>query len=227
MITRFLLPGLPTKGGGNNNTPIGSKERPDAVGDIVFSDGTAVAYSEDLVLTGEQVDAAVAVIFYVGGTDGLGSRILGVGLTTDNNSYRWAVSGADTTNAIANTDAYDGSVNWGRFYDVYADARTTPSNYPAFQYANSYSAPGFTSNWYLPAINELEELKTNVEVVNNAINKIKATRSAVSIISTSGEYWSSSLGNSVGFVQFLDFSSSSSSQGQKNQTKKVRPIHAF
>ena len=211
------------KGGGNK---IGSKTRPTAVGDIVFSDGSAAPYED---MTSEQADAAVAVIFYAGGTDGLGNRVRGVALTQSEEG--WAMPGSNGYDSYygndVETDEYDGSVNWGRFYDVYADAQTTPSNYPAFQYANSYSATGFTSNWYLPAINELEELKTNVEVVNNAINKIKATRSAVSIISTSGAYWSSSLGNSGGFVQFLDFSSTTPSQGQKNASKKVRPIHAF
>lgn len=76
----------------------GSKPAPDTVGDIVFSDGSACAYTD--ILTSEQTDAAVAVIFYAGTeTDSLGKRVLGVGLK---NSYgdgtgamQWCISTAE------------------------------------------------------------------------------------------------------------------------------------
>ena len=60
---------------------IGQKAAPDAVGDIVFSDGSATPYTSGLTLTQAQKDAAVAVIFYNGtSTDVLGEKILGVGI---------------------------------------------------------------------------------------------------------------------------------------------------
>lgn len=76
----------------------GSKPAPNTVGDIVFSDGSACAYTD--ILTSEQTDAAVAVIFYAGTeTDSLGKRVLGVGLK---NSYgdgtgamQWCISTAE------------------------------------------------------------------------------------------------------------------------------------
>ena len=67
---------------------IGEKERPDVVGDIVFSDGSATAYSAGLTLTDKQKASAIAVIFYAGtSSDKLGERILGVGLKQ--NVFMW------------------------------------------------------------------------------------------------------------------------------------------
>ena len=48
----------------NNEALIGTKPVPDALYDIVFTDGSAMAYPENLgALTEEQIDAAVAMIF--------------------------------------------------------------------------------------------------------------------------------------------------------------------
>ena len=197
----------------------------------MFSDGSAVAYSEDLVLTGEQVDAAVAVIFYVGGTDGLGERILGVALTQNENTLAWAVNGAVCYNSYASTNEYDGSGNWGKITTKDSSAATTPSNYPAFQYANSYSTTGFTSGWYLPARYELRELRTNVATVNAAISLIADSRSGVSIMS-SETYWSSSeygsaIVNQAYFVELAETTTSTTDHDSKSGMRIVRPIHAF
>ena len=67
---------------------IGDSAAPSAVGDIVFNDGSAIAYTDGLELTDEQKEAAVAVIFYVGTDDAtsgtneniLGKKMLGVGI---------------------------------------------------------------------------------------------------------------------------------------------------
>lgn len=53
-----------------------------AVGDIIFTDGSALSYSDTLTLTDEQLAAAVAVVFYAGSSsDALGKKALAVGLT--------------------------------------------------------------------------------------------------------------------------------------------------
>ena len=62
--------------------PLGQKPHPDSVGDIVFTDGTATAYHDGLVLSEAQKNACAAVIFYKGtacSNDGR-ERLLGVGL---------------------------------------------------------------------------------------------------------------------------------------------------
>ena len=68
---------------------IGQKPAPDAVGDIVFSDGSATPYTEGLTLTAAQKAAAVAVIFYNGtSTDVLGEKMLGVGIHNSWEEYK-------------------------------------------------------------------------------------------------------------------------------------------
>ena len=80
---------------------IGSKapNKAKAVGDIVFTDGSATPYSEGLELTDEQKDAAVAVIFYVGtGCSNNGeNRTLGVGLHKSSEKYAWATGKIEFT----------------------------------------------------------------------------------------------------------------------------------
>ena len=75
---------------------IGTKLEPDAVLDIVFTDGSAIAYQSGLSLSDEQKAAAVAVIFYTGTecSNDSRQRILGLGLkNSDSDStptYAWA-----------------------------------------------------------------------------------------------------------------------------------------
>lgn len=68
---------------------IGQKVAPDAVGDIVFSDGSATPYTQGLTLSTAQKEAAVAVIFYNGtSTDVLGEKMLGVGIHNSWEEYK-------------------------------------------------------------------------------------------------------------------------------------------
>ena len=79
-----------------------TKQKPDAVGDIVLSDGTAVAKENAGDLSNAQKAAAVAVIFYVGTGEAisgsneniLGEKTLGVGIhNTQYEIYSWAPDG--------------------------------------------------------------------------------------------------------------------------------------
>ncbi|MBQ3687322.1 MAG: hypothetical protein II932_05785, partial [Treponema sp.] len=72
---------------------IGSKAAPDAVGDIVFNDGSAEPYSASLTLTDEQKAAAVAVIFDAANKKGVGLK--------QGSDKRWADSGTAGYNNIA------------------------------------------------------------------------------------------------------------------------------
>ncbi len=89
---------------------IGSKSKPDAVGDIVFSDGSATPYSEGLTLTDEEKNAAIAVIYYAGSaSDTLGAKTLGVGLknTGTDSLLAWAKNIDTNITAIQCTPAYE------------------------------------------------------------------------------------------------------------------------
>ena len=142
---------------------IGTKATPDAVGDIVFNDGSAEAYSASLALTTEQKTAAVAVIFYAGSeSDMLGARTLGVGLVHQATGLDWATSVADGSKSTVGNDGtsctptpsgnitaanaenvtafsgtVDGSGNWGRLAAAVSDEDTS-GRYPAWDWVNSY-----------------------------------------------------------------------------------------
>ena len=87
------IDGLLIKDVGKDNNPYvadkltyGYKTAPDSVGDIVFSDGSAVAYSEDLTLTSAQQAVAVAVIF-----DATNNKAVGL---VQNGGINWCTADA-------------------------------------------------------------------------------------------------------------------------------------
>ena len=88
-------------------TYIGTKtpEEAKAVGDIVFNDGSAIPYTDELTLTDAQKQAAIAIIFYKGtglnsGDDTTTSRTLGVGLKQDKQNLVWCKSSAQAHNKL-------------------------------------------------------------------------------------------------------------------------------
>ena len=116
-------------------TYIGSKTPTEtkAVGDIVFTDGSASPYNDEL--TDEQKAAAIAVIFYVGDeNDTLGAKTLGVGLITERTNgmgLQWCLSDAvayDSWDYAKNMD--DGKANTDEIAGLsdYGDG----TKYPAF-----------------------------------------------------------------------------------------------
>ncbi|MBQ3687956.1 MAG: hypothetical protein II932_08990 [Treponema sp.] len=152
---------------------IGSKAAPDAVGDIVFSDGSFAAYDE--TLDDDQKSAAVAVIFDVANKKGIAlqqSSKIAFGPTTCSDSH-WG--------SLINDN--DGSGNWEIVQSVLGG-----SGYGAFSYACSYSTAGYPSGWYLPAKNELTAIAGNKDVIKAALNSIEATA-----LPSGDGLWSSSM----------------------------------
>ena len=67
---------------------IGQKSKPTAVGDIIFSDGSATAYSPYLSLTQKQKEEAVAIAAFVGdGKIGQKGKIYGISLLSEKRAY--------------------------------------------------------------------------------------------------------------------------------------------
>ncbi|MBR6155224.1 MAG: hypothetical protein IKQ43_12390 [Treponema sp.] len=163
---------------------IGTKLAPNAVGDIVYSDGSASPSSLSS-LSNKQKNSAVAVIFSVSGT-----VKKGVGLTEDYGK-KWA---NNTSYGSGATNETDGSNNMN-----YIKNQTNfQTKYPAFYWADTYTAPGFTSGWYIPAKDELTALMDQKDTVNSQITKIggSATKfepyvSSVDDPIPSHDYWTS------------------------------------
>ena len=140
----------------------GSKAAPNAVGDIVFSDGSAEACTA--TLTDEQKNAAVAVIFDAANKKGVG---LNVG-----SGKCWCVEGTIAYPVRTYATSFDdGKANTDQIAGL---SDYSAANYPAFDYCRSYSVPGYTSGWYLPARNELLSLRTNKTAVEAAFTSLGA-----------------------------------------------------
>ena len=211
----------------------GDKSAPTAVGDIVFSDGTATPYSDSLVLDANQKANAVAVIFYANGGDPyLGNRILGVGLK-EGSGLMWAPSGtfgyssvnSSSVSGVNHNDG-NGSVNWGGVCNADSSATTTAAtNYPAFNYANTYGVEisGEASGWYLPAYRELQYLLDARDTVNNAIGKIGSP----AVTMGTDWYWSSSLPNGLPEQARRGCASNNYDFKDKTNQHNVRAIRQF
>lgn len=147
---------------------IGTKTKPDAVGDIVFKDGSATPYSEGLTLTTTEKNAAIAVIFYVGtelnnGDDTTTTRTLGVGLVQDTkkawclgtaSAYNIDVENLHCIGAFGGTSQkftypFTGVKNGSNALDLISsfltsqgltDDTATEANYPAFYFAKNYKS---------------------------------------------------------------------------------------
>lgn len=211
----------------------GDKSAPTAVGDIVFSDGTATPYSDSLVLDANQKANAVAVIFYANGDDPyLGNRILGVGLKEGSN-LMWAPSGTPGYSSVnsssvsgVNHNDGNGSVNWGGVCNADSSATTNmAANYPAFNYANTYGVEisGEASGWYLPAYRGLQYLLDARDTVNNAIGKIGSP----AVTMGTDWYWSSSLPNGLPEQARRGCASNNYDFKDKTNQHNVRAIRQF
>ena len=173
-------------GGSITRTPVDGKfgiyESPYEVGDIVFNDGSATPYTAQLTLTNEQKDAAIAIIFYKGtglnsGDDTTTVRTLGVGLKHDKDGREWCLSSANAYSKDITTireDDKNGSDNLSQIATFLSapdsgttDDTGTTSNYPAFDFAITYSSTAtnlgttYASGWYLPSIAELSQIYVN------------------------------------------------------------------
>ena len=162
----FIMPaGAVTIAASFVKTHLGTKDKPDAVGDIVFNDGTATPYSTELTLTDKQKAAAIAVIFRA---DDYGVR--GVGLkqaekifcTEDANG--WA-----RQNDLNERDGWNNT--WINIEQNIGDF--SEQKYPAVWWATRYTGSGnlgeYNGEWYLPAVYEYQTIYNNLSVISAAL----------------------------------------------------------
>lgn len=158
------------------------------VGDIVFNDGSATPYSSELILSDEQKEKAIAIIYKVDGSKSYGIGILSAEslqfcsmyanldredlsanlCTPDGEEGNWTFAG-DT----------DGSDNFAKLKEALGSNDDTgiSSNYPAFDFAYNYKersrshvyGTAYEDGWYLPTISELYDIYKEVDTVNSAL----------------------------------------------------------
>ena len=154
---------------------IGTKAPSEAkeVGDIVFSDGSAMPYTAFAALDdnarNEKKTSAIAIIFYKGtglnsGDDTTTSRTLGVGLRHNRNGFEWCKKSADAysvnittiqcpangrSGALIFTGDKNGSDNLEQI-EAFAgvDDTAMAAKYPAFYFAKNYKDQTGTTNGF-------------------------------------------------------------------------------
>lgn len=176
-------------------TYIGTKKPNEtrAVGDIVFTDGSATPYSATLTLTDDQKEKAIAVIYKVDG-----SRSYGVGLVQASQK-KWCLNTAKGYNKIddivctpisaalntytfgndADTNGSDNLIQIGTaiLSPTVSDDTGTADNYPAFYFAKNYkdqtnshvNGTRFETGWYLPTVSELYDIYNARNNISSAI----------------------------------------------------------
>ncbi|MBQ3671712.1 MAG: DUF1566 domain-containing protein [Treponema sp.] len=221
---------------------LGSKVSPDAVGDIVFNDGSAEAYSDSLTLTTEQIAGAVAVIFDAASKKGVGLRqgTSKAWAATSTPGYTTNISTLATTKDSGSTPAdavfsgagaTDGSGSLAKFRTAVGVADGTAlssTDYPAWAFVESYATTAsltgpYASGWYMPSIAELCKLYQAKTDVNNSLNKITgATQLSTSV------YWSSSQDESSRLsAWYVYFGSGDLDIVNKDYTSSVCAVRAF
>jgi len=209
-----------------------------AIGDIVLSDGktcnpdTYIKYTSYPTYYPDV--EVVGVIAYIGATDqyGITDKIYMISIEESSNLI-W--SQRDYIQYInAKTSETAGENNWGIITTKdptgTADAA---ENYPAFNYANTYSISGFTNGWFLPSKGELSIIFGNLSTINSSISKVKGYYFARTATELSvGYYWSSSL--RVNFSEIWSYFYGSPSGFHSvtgslanTSTGQIRPVRAL
>ena len=218
------------------------KPAPDAVGDIVFNDGTAVAYYDGIYLPPEKQANAIAVIFYKGTecSNNSEERLLGLGLKLNNEKNKtWSTGNASnrtitsivchssgTTWSFASNPDKNGSDNLdqiGTFLGSNNDTNTS-SKYPAFYWAKDYGSMAgtninansdYTTSWYLPSSIEMYKVLLCSDIINPVL--LLCGFEELDLIDT--HYWTSSQIPSQTDRAGQVYTTSNGSYGLNNQPK--------
>ena len=173
----------PDKEKTEQKSTIGAKEKPDSVGDIVFSDGSASAYTE--FLSDEQAASAVGVVGFIGdGVVGTRGKAYLLGLKEGKN-LAWGIALSNIPEAVCSPSQdsaqYGESLAFaGETSGVASQKAVTKSDYytrlsftfAAFNFALNYTDINGTGGWYVPSVAELARLYGNLSAINTVLAKI-------------------------------------------------------
>ena len=177
------------------------------VGDVVLCNGMYVAYSAFLARPAIylSISQPAGVVAYKGitGSYGITGKVYMVGLTQG--FLMWKSENVNKEFVTSNTA---GESNWAvitaKDPNGSADAAT---NYPAFNYANTYGVTGYSSGWFIPSIYELAKLYENTNAINDTISTIIGAGVVSTKLSSNSCYWSSHyVRGTGGDIAFIDFS---------------------
>ncbi len=158
---------------------IGTKNRPNAVGDIVFNDETALPASEyqNRELTDREKQNAIAVVGFVASFNGVPDYAITVGLKQE-----YLPICSNTSQGYTNTQVFshDGDAEATRQAICYAEGGIisdySQSNYPAIYWAQNYTGFGnlgsINNDWFIPTQQELLYVYEGKEAIMAAIDKI-------------------------------------------------------
>ena len=222
-----------------------------AVGDIIFTDGSACPYTA--TLTDEQKSQAVSIIFYAGTESEyyykyLGNKPRGVALNITKDEYYKALNSAEGWNFLANNsylDYYYDEAKKGHleyvesnnsdFYDGlkvrdYLKENFTdyPSSYPACAYCEEYNKneAAYNKDWYVPSFAELDCLYGAKVIVNQAFISLgRDTTDTILKQAYMYEYvWD--ITNNSGIYVFLDYTTINDGASIDSEFCVI-PIHQF
>lgn len=177
-------------------TPLGTKEKPDTVGDIVFSDGTAIHYA-DADLTAAQKKNAIAVVVST-----TYSRVTGHGAGYNEGNHLIALGTLAYEGQWYTDGVYDTVTSYtdGRFSTAVITAKSGYSDekFPVFSWAKQYARKlmqersitlkdEFLTDWYIPSFYEWQQAIISGSVVKAAFDKIGFDADILTTV-----YWTSS-----------------------------------
>ena len=154
-------------------TSIGTKDKPNEVGDIVFNDGTALpAYVYNTrELTNREKQNAIAVV-----ADVNGGQAMAVGLKQEYLPICSNTSQGYTNTAAFSHDGDAGSTRDGICYGDDGITDYSQENYPAIFWAQNYKGFGnlgsITNDWFIPTKSDLMIIRQAKASVIAAIDKI-------------------------------------------------------
>jgi hypothetical protein len=204
-----------------------------SVGDIVFADKktcTLANYKADSASYAEDGDV-VGIVIYKGETDSVGitGKVYMIGLNQGADLI-WAPDATAGYTTEFATSKTAGEGNWAVV--VAADGPGTAdaaTNYPAFNYAKTYSTSGYTEGWFLPSFNEIRRIYDERYRVNDGVDTITAAGGDATKLPTSGYLCSSSQSEgTAGNISRVALNNGAGSGfGDKKNAYIVRVVHTL
>lgn len=146
------------------------------VGDIAYSDGSVSASYDN---------SKVAVGIVVNAPGGIVKKILSLSYT-DPAFTKWGTGKEVSIGAISETD---GMAN----FDAIKSINNWQEKYPIFKIADEYTDASDNSDWYLPAIDELDAFYKDVETIRKGLKKVIDGGGVATDFYRDANYWSSTV----------------------------------